>query len=230
MATTDLGNGLTVFQDAKLVADTIESGIFPNEKHDITAVRTIRTSSKILLIALSIVVWPSLSSKGQSTSASYSSAPSSSAQRQVCKDVQISDSAQASHTTETAAIEAPICGYFEAFNHSDIEAVLKLYTNDPVMLPFLQPTVVGPEAVRHNYENTFGHIRFQMHTTIQEVVQMSPEWAFVRNDSAGTFTPIKTGKGAPSTFHELFLVRKGTDGKWRIARYSFSPTAPLPAF
>ena len=135
-----------------------------------------------------------------------------------------------SNTSERTAIEATIFEYFQALNHGDVDAVLKLYTDDPVQLPFLLPPVVGTEAVRNNYQSTFRNIRFQMHTTIQEVVQMSPEWAFVRNDSAGTFTPIKTGKGAPSTFHELFLVRKGTDGKWRIARYSFSPTAPLPAF
>jgi ketosteroid isomerase-like protein len=28
---------------------------------------------------------------------------------------------------------------------------------------------------------------------------------------------------------ELFIFKKGTDGQWRIARYSFSTTNPLPA-
>jgi uncharacterized protein (TIGR02246 family) len=229
MATNHVGNVLAQFEFARqIVADTIEPGTVPNKKQDVIAARTNRTHARILLMALAFFVWPFLSSKAQSASATNSSTPASSAQTQVCKDVQISDAAKASNTVETTTIEAPICGYFEALNHSDIEAVLKLYTDDPVMLPFLLPTVVGPEAVRDNYKNTFRQIRFQMHTTIQEVVQMSPEWAFARTDSAGLFTPIKTGKGAPSTFHELFLLRKGTDGKWRIARYNFSPTSALP--
>lgn len=132
------------------------------------------------------------------------------------------------NSSERAAIEAIIFEYFQALNHGDVDAVLKLYTEDPVQLPFLLPAVVGTEAIRSNYQSTFQNISFQMNTTIQELVEMSPEWAYVRTDSAGMFTPSKTGKDAPATFHELFLLRKLADGKWRISRYSFSPTAPLP--
>jgi uncharacterized protein (TIGR02246 family) len=160
--------------------------------------------------------------------AGQTSAASANPQAIVSGDVQVSEAVQASNAPGRAAIEATISGYFTALNHGNIDAVLKLYTDDPVLLPFLLPTVVGTEAVRKNYENTFQQIRFQMHTTIQELVQMSPEWAYVRTDSAGIFTPTKTGQGAPTTFHELFLLRKTSDGKWHIARYSFSPTAALP--
>ena len=131
-------------------------------------------------------------------------------------------------TPEEAAIRKTIAQYFRALNHSDVEAVLKLYTNDPVMLPFLQPTVVGTEAVRLNYESTFQHIRFQVQTSIQELVEMSAEWTYVRTESAGTFTPVSTQKGSPATFHELFLLRKSSGGEWLIARYSFSTTTELP--
>ncbi len=133
-----------------------------------------------------------------------------------------------SKTPEKAAIEATIFQYFEALNAGDIDAALKLYTDDPVQLPFMQPTVVGTEAVRSGYEGLFGLIRFQMHTKIEELVQMSPEWAFVRTESAGMMTPVRTGQASPATFHEVFILRKTSDVKWRIARYSFSPTAPLP--
>jgi uncharacterized protein (TIGR02246 family) len=135
-----------------------------------------------------------------------------------------------SNTSESAEIEAIIFEYFQALNHGDVDAVLTLYTDDPVQLPFLLPSIVGTDAIRKNYENTFQQIRFRMRTTIKELVQMSPEWAYVRTDTAGMFTPVKTGEDAPATFHELFLLRKTADGKWRIARYSFSPAAALPKF
>lgn len=180
--------------------------------------------SSVLLFALYLLAWSTLASAGQP------SAASANPQARVSGDVQISEAAQASNAPGRAAIEATISEYFKALNHGNIDAVLKLYTDDPVLLPFLLPTVVGTEAVRKNYENTFRQIRFQMHTTIQELVQMSPEWAYVRTDSAGMFTPTKTGQGAPATFHELFLLRKTSDGGWHIARYSFSPTATLPDF
>lgn len=126
------------------------------------------------------------------------------------------------------AIEATVLAYFQALNEANINAVLELYAKDPVMLPFLQPAVVGLEAVRANYEGTFQVIRFKMKTTIQELVEMSPEWAYVRTDTSGIFTPTKTGQGAPAAFHELFLLRNTGDGHWRIARYSFSPASALP--
>ena len=142
----------------------------------------------------------------------------------------VSDAVSASHPLEAAVIEAAISKYFVALNHGDIGAIMSNYTEDRVLLPFLQPTIAGTEAVRRNYEDTFKHVHFQMHTTIQELVRMSPKWAYVRTDSAGMFTPTETGKSVAATFHELFLLRKSDDGTWRIARYSFSPTAQLPPF
>jgi uncharacterized protein (TIGR02246 family) len=130
------------------------------------------------------------------------------------------------NTSERTAIEATIFAYFRALNEANIDAILDLYSKDPVMLPFLQPAVAGTDAVRANYESTFQLIRFEVQTRIQEGVEMSPEWAYVRTDTSGTFTPTRTGEGAQAAFHELFLLRKM--GDWKIARYSFSPAGALP--
>lgn len=131
------------------------------------------------------------------------------------------------NTPKHAAIEATIFAYFQALNDANIDAILDLYSKDPVMLPFLQAAVVGTDAVRTNYESTFQLIRFKVETTIREVVEMSPNWAYVRTDTSGTFTPTRTGEGALAVFHELFLLRKM--GDWKIARYSFSPAGALPS-
>lgn len=134
-----------------------------------------------------------------------------------------------STTSNEAAIKKTIARYFDALNHGNVDAALKLYTDDPVLLPFLQPTVIGRKAARENYESTFQHVRFQVETKIEELVEMSGEWAYVRTESAGLFTPASTRKSSPAKFHELFLLRKMGEGEWLIARYSFSPTAALPA-
>jgi len=132
------------------------------------------------------------------------------------------------NTPKRAAIEATIFAYFQALNDASIDAILDLYSKDPVMLPFLQPAVVGTDAVRANYEGTFQLIRFEMQATIQELVVMSPEWAYVRTDTNGAFIPTRTGEGALAAFHELFLLQKTEDEHWQIARYSFSPAGALP--
>jgi uncharacterized protein (TIGR02246 family) len=183
----------------------------------------IRKSSFILCFALA--------SFASGNGVAFGQQPVSSSQvgAQTFENVQISETVRSSRTPDKEAIETTIAGYFKALNTGDLDAVLRLYSSDPVILPFLQPTVVGTDAVRQNYVDTFKHIHFQMHTTILELVRMSPEWAFVRTDSAGTFTPTRSGVSAPSTFHELFLLHKTGTGKWHIARYSFSPMGPLPA-
>jgi hypothetical protein len=54
-------------------------------------------------------------------------------------------------------------------------------------------------------------------------VQMSPTWAFVRTNSAGTNKVNVTGVVSAEGNQELFVFKKDDDGAWKIARYSFSP-------
>jgi len=63
------------------------------------------------------------------------------------------------NTHGRAAIEATIFAYFQALNDANIDAILGLYSKDPVMLPFLQPAVERIDAVRANYASTFQLIR-----------------------------------------------------------------------
>jgi ketosteroid isomerase-like protein len=51
----------------------------------------------------------------------------------------------------------------------------------------------------------------------------------VRTNSAGTTGHASTGRTTAEANQELFIFRKDGDGKWRIARYSFSPTNPPAA-
>jgi ketosteroid isomerase-like protein len=68
------------------------------------------------------------------------------------------------------------------------------------------------------------HVKF----TIREIVQMSREWAFARTNSSGTHKDNATGVMTPEENQELFVLRKGADGVWKIARYSFSSTRSPP--
>ncbi|WP_338026822.1 YybH family protein [Acidisarcina polymorpha] len=134
-----------------------------------------------------------------------------------------------STTFDETAIKKTIARYFDALNHSDVDAALTLYTDDPVMLPFLQPTVVRREAVRQNYEGTFQHIQFgwkrgsrSWWRCLQSGPTYGVRWTVhTGHHSKGLF-------GHVSRFHELSSFQN-EQGEWRIARYSFSPTAELPA-
>jgi uncharacterized protein (TIGR02246 family) len=127
--------------------------------------------------------------------------------------------------SEEAAIVAVLSEYNEALNASSVDRSLALYAEDGVFMPPYSPSAVGKAAVRNAYQKVFDTITLNVKFTIVEVVQMSPAWAFVRTNSAGTNKLNATGAISAEGNQELFIFRKESGG-WKIARYSFSPTSP----
>lgn len=60
---------------------------------------------------------------------------------------------------------------------------------------------------------------------VAEVVQVAPDWAFARTNSAGTVKVHATGASSSEANQELFVFQK-IGGDWKIARYCFSTTNP----
>jgi uncharacterized protein (TIGR02246 family) len=129
---------------------------------------------------------------------------------------------------DESAIRHVMSSYEEALNASNTAAVLPLYAEDGVFLAPNNQSAVGKAAVRTAYDAVFQAITLKVKFTIAELVLMSPEWAFVRTNSAGTNKINKTGAVSPEGNQELFVFNKAPDGTWRIARYSFSSTNPSP--
>jgi uncharacterized protein (TIGR02246 family) len=130
---------------------------------------------------------------------------------------------------EERAIRAAMALYNDALNNGSTDAALALYGEDGVFMPPYSQSAVGREAVRKAYDKVFQELKFDVRFTIAELVVMAPDWAFVRTNSAGTTGHTSTGKTTAEANQELFIFRKGGDGRWRIARYSFSPTNPPAA-
>ena len=132
--------------------------------------------------------------------------------------------ATATHAENEAGIRRTMAAYNAALNGGNTEAVLPLYTPDGIfMAPFNQSNI-GIEAVKKAYDQVFQELAFNVKFDIQELVVLSPAYAYVRTNSAGTTHHTSTGKTTSEANQELFILRKGEDGMWRIARYSFSPT------
>jgi uncharacterized protein (TIGR02246 family) len=127
---------------------------------------------------------------------------------------------------DETAIRSVVANYNAALNGGKTAAVLPLYADDGVFMPPYSRSAVGKEAVRKAYDAVFDELKFNVKFDIAELVVMSPVWAYVRTNSAGTTGHHSTGKTTAEANQELFLFKKGDDGSWRIARYSFSPTNP----
>ena len=132
----------------------------------------------------------------------------------------------ASSPADKAGIEHTLATYNAALNGGKTAAVLPLYTEDGIFMPPYSESAIGQEAVRAAYDRVFQELAFHVKFKIAELVQMAPDWAYVRTNSAGTTKHASTGKTTSEANQELFIFKKGGDGIWRIARYSFSPTNP----
>ena len=130
----------------------------------------------------------------------------------------------AATTQDEAAIREMMGAYSAALNGGRTAAVLPLYTEDGVFMPPYSQSAVGKAAVGQAYDAVFRELKFHVTFTIAELVVMAPGWAYVRTNSAGTTDHHSTGKTTSEANQELFVLNKGDDGGWRIARYSFSPT------
>jgi uncharacterized protein (TIGR02246 family) len=126
------------------------------------------------------------------------------------------------------AVADVLAKYQIALNDSDTDAVMRLYADDGVFMPPYSQSALGAAAVRKAYDAVFKAIKLSVKFNVAEVVEMAPNWVFARTNSAGTTTINDTGAKSAEANQELFIFRKGSDKSWKIARYSFSSTNPLP--
>ena len=127
---------------------------------------------------------------------------------------------------DDTAIRNVLAAYNDALNGGETSAVLPLYTEDGIFMPPYNQSAIGRDAVRKAYDAVFAELKFNVKFSIAELVLMARDWAYVRTNSAGTTDHHSTGQTTAEANQELFIFKKGNDGGWRIARYSFSPTSP----
>ena len=126
------------------------------------------------------------------------------------------------------AVTSVLAQYQNALNQSNTDAVMKLYSSDGVFMSQHFPSSVGADAVRKAYLAVFEAITLSVEFKVAEVVQVAPDWAFARTNSAGTVKVHATGTSSPEANQELFVFQK-IGGAWKIARYCFSTTNPARA-
>lgn len=129
-------------------------------------------------------------------------------------------------TPNEQAVADVLAAYNVALNSLDTNQVMPLYADDGVFMPPYSSSAVGRAEVRKAYDAVFKAIRLTVQFKVVEIVEVSPEWVFARTNSAGKTLNHATGKTSAEGNQELFLFRKDADGKFKIARYSFSPSQP----
>ncbi|KAF9869773.1 hypothetical protein CkaCkLH20_12816 [Colletotrichum karsti] len=128
--------------------------------------------------------------------------------------------------SEVEDITAVLHAYGAALKSRNVEEAVALYTADGVIMPPHFTAAAGTKALQESYTRIFASIQLVITFDIDEVVVMSPEWAFARTTAAGTKTMLATQESEEHANQELFIMKK-EDGSWKIARYAFSTMKPL---
>ena len=106
------------------------------------------------------------------------------------------------------AITEVLAKYNDALNASSTDAVMRIYAEEGVFMAPYSPSAVGSEALRKAYDAVFKAITLNVKFTIAEIVDLAPEWAFARTNSAGTTLDHATGTKSAEANQELFIFRK----------------------
>jgi uncharacterized protein (TIGR02246 family) len=136
--------------------------------------------------------------------------------------------ASADESADKKAILEVLKAYEQALNDSDAAAVTNLYTADAVLMAANYKPAEGRETIQKVYEGLFKAVKLDIKFDVDEVVPASDDWAFARTHSKFTIK-VAGSDAAPmeDANQELFVLQK-VDGKWQIARYSYSSTNPAP--
>ena len=134
--------------------------------------------------------------------------------------------AAADQNSDRTKIETVLSTYEKALNASDADAIMTIYAEDGVFMAQHHAPNVGKEAVRAAYGGVFKAINLDVDFTVDEILQLSPKWAYARTRSEGFVTVNATGNKGPEANQELFIFHQQDNGEWKIAQYIFSTTNP----
>ena len=99
----------------------------------------------------------------------------------------------------------------------DVEALLALYADEPVLMPQGQPAVTGKDAIRPLYQAVLNEVTIESESTLMEV-EASGDWGYFWSTYKLTATPKAGGETIESEGKSLFIVKRQPDGVWKIAR------------
>jgi uncharacterized protein (TIGR02246 family) len=118
---------------------------------------------------------------------------------------------------DMAAIRRLAEEWSAGWDRGDTEALLSLYTDDPVLMPQGQPAVFGKDAIRSLYRSLFEACSIKGDGKFVEA-EVSGDLGYFWTRYTLTATPRAGGDPVRGEGKSLFIVRRQADNSWKIAR------------
>lgn len=124
-------------------------------------------------------------------------------------------------------VRAVAAGIIAADNARDIDRVLGYYSADAVLMPPGEEPVQGREAIRPRYEALFSGFDPEIRGRVDESC-VGEGLAFVRGHNGGRLVSRQGGEDRLLDDAYLMVLRRDTDGRWRISRLMWHRASALP--
>lgn len=115
------------------------------------------------------------------------------------------------------AIEELAKDWSAGWEKGDVEALLSLYTDDPILLPQGRPQVIGKDAIRSEYQSLFREFTIKGAGEILEI-EVSGDLGYFRSRYTLTAIPKAGGEQVAGKGKSIFIVKRRKDNLWKISR------------
>ena len=103
------------------------------------------------------------------------------------------------------------------WDKGDVEALLSLYSDAPILLPQGQPPVAEKDAIRSQYLSLFKDFTVKGTGEVMEI-EISGDLGYFWSRYTITATPKTGGKQVTGRGKSVFIVKRQKDNSWKIDR------------
>ena len=113
-----------------------------------------------------------------------------------------------------------------AQNAGDIDGCLSCWSDEGVLMPPNEPSVIGKEALRTWYREAFDQVSIEAKFEYEQAEEAGG-WIFARGNYSATITPKAGGDPVYDKGKVLEVIKRGDDGSWKCACHMWSSDNPL---
>jgi uncharacterized protein (TIGR02246 family) len=125
-------------------------------------------------------------------------------------------------TADVEAIRSAFAEWVGVSEAGDADAYATFITDDAVFLGPDQPPIAGKATIRPWVAGFFADWQFSFPQWTTDEVIVAGDIAIHRYSGVATLTPKRGGSPVVADRKYMDVLRKETDGRWRVARHMFN--------
>jgi uncharacterized protein (TIGR02246 family) len=121
----------------------------------------------------------------------------------------------ANQTEDIATIKKLTEDWRSGWHTGDVDSLLSLYADDPILLPEGQSAVVGKDAIGPLYRSVLNEVDVKGQGKTMKV-EVSGDLGYIWRNYTLSVTPKNGGEATEHEGKSVFVVKRHQDGAWKV--------------